>query len=197
MWIPAKRLLDRHKQPPSRREAVAEVSRRLRDEARATAGADEASSASRLKELRTRLAAEFGEVSSCGGCARAYPRPAGAFAGGACCATATERVFSDDEVSALARAGTRPRHLRLPRGEHAGCAFRAPAGCTLNPAHRPNLCVRYVCVELSRELYARGRLELVEGLSDELEDTFQRFAALRAARRERELLAEIHPDLAG
>ncbi len=142
------------------------------------------------------MAGILADVRSCASCATGCVYPHGAFAGGACCGTETHRVFSDEEVAALAAGGTRPRHLTVPAGEHAGCAFRGPSGCSLRAADRPNACIRYVCYELSRELYAAGRLEEVENLAETIQRAFEDLSALREARRERQWLADIHPALA-
>jgi hypothetical protein len=182
--------------PPSRAAEISRLGRKFREEGRGVVSDEERALAAKLKELRVRLASEFGSVSSCRDCARGYPEPAGAFSGGVCCSNATEWVFSEAEIASLALAGTRRRHLRVPRGVQVGCAFRGPRGCTLEVIHRPSVCVRYVCTELSRELYASGRLREVESLSEALEDTFQRFVETRARRLERELWADLHPELA-
>jgi hypothetical protein len=89
-------------------------------------------------------------------------------------------VFDEDEVAALALGGTRPRHLQPPEGDHAGCAFRGPTGCSLNPVDRPSLCVRFVCRELESELRASGDWERVRNLTRQLECTFARFVKARA-----------------
>ena len=192
--IPAARLTARLRQPRSRKSELAALGRRFRAEERAgRPGEAERELAGRLRRLRARLAGEFGAVTSCGGCAGGKSWPAGAFSGGHCCSGDTGDVFTDREVAALVYGGTRPRHLRAPRTEHAGCAFRGPRGCTLAAADRPNLCARYVCTELRRELHARGRLAAVETLIDEMADAFARLSSLRDARLERAWLADIHP----
>lgn len=138
--------------------------------------------ASRLRALREELTASFGEVRSCASCARGLPAPAGRFEGGHCCSGATDDVFSDVEVAALSTGGTRGRDLRAPRSDHAGCAFRGDSGCTLAVRDRPNLCVRFACRSLSRELFEGGALPRVEALTEEMEAAFARFSALRAER---------------
>ena len=95
----------------------------------------------------------------------------------------------------LARAGTRPRHLRAPRGDHAGCAFRGATGCTLPPAHRPQRCVHYTCNLLRRELRARGELAPVDELLAELQRLMARFVELRRARLDDELAAPLEAAL--
>ena len=105
---------------------------------------------------------------ACATCAVGKPGERGAYAGGDCCSGRAENVFSDDEVAALAQAGTRPRDLVPARGPAAdpGCAFRGPTGCSLAVAHRPTVCVRYACQALQRQLHRSGRH--VEALAAEL-----------------------------
>ncbi len=138
--------------------------------------------ADELRELRPRVLAAFEGVEACGGCGRGRSLPHGRWSGGFCCGGRTDGVFDDDEVAALALAGTRPRDLVPPAGDHAGCAFRGPQGCSLDARDRPNLCVRFVCRELEAELRASGRWEHTRVLSRRLEATFARFVlALEAS----------------
>jgi hypothetical protein len=145
--------------------------------------AEERAIASRLRELRAEVAAEFDGVGACRGCASGKPAPHGRFAGGFCCGGKTEGVFDEDEVAALAAGGTRPRHLRPPAGEHAGCAFRGPESCSLDARDRPTLCVRFVCRELEAELRERGEWARVRGATRRLEEEFARFVRARRERR--------------
>jgi hypothetical protein len=123
--------------------------------------------------------AAFEQVRACGGCGRGRSLPHGRWDGGFCCGGRTEGVFDDDEVAALALAGTRPRDLRVPDGDHAGCAFRGPRGCVLSPVDRPSLCVRFVCRELEAELREDGAWERTRALTRQLEATFARFVRAR------------------
>ena len=189
MFVSIARLLTR--QLRSRAEELVALKRRLRAE-RATSERDEAL---RIRALKARLAAAAGAVSSCGRCAAGRPWPGGAYDGGHCCSGRTEELFSADEVAALAQAGTRPRDLVAPRGEHPGCAFRGPTGCTLGAEHRPALCLRFVCDDLRRELHRAGKLDEVEALAAELEQALARFAAALAARRDREWLEAVTREL--
>jgi hypothetical protein len=182
--VPVERLLLRIRQVPSRARELVALRRRLHRDPHA--GDEERALAEELRTLKLRIAAAVGAVSSCGGCATG---PRTAFAGGACCSGVTAELFSDDELAALALAGTRPRHLRAPRSEHDGCAFRALDRCTLAVEHRPQRCVHYTCDLLRRELHARGELDTVEALLDELQHTMQRFVALRGTRLDDELFA--------
>jgi hypothetical protein len=113
------------------------------------------------------------------------------WAGGHCCSGPTRNLFTDEELAALRLSGTTPHVLRLPRGAHAGCAFRGPLGCSLDAAHRPSLCVRYTCRALEAEI-GRGRSRsAVRDLQRKLGAQFERFVAARHARLEQEDLAEL------
>lgn len=147
--------------------------------------------AAELRALRLELSAAVGAVESCKSCAIGHPPPHGHFQGGHCCGLQTEDAFNDDEVAALAQAGTRPADLSLPRGDHAGCAFRGPGGCSLDLPHRPNLCVRYLCPDLKRELHRRGDLSAIEGIGARLESAYLRFITLRKARLDEEEAAAL------
>jgi hypothetical protein len=184
--IPVSRLARRLRQPRSRHDEVRALRRRLAAAAREPAGTEEIRVARELRQLRVELSAAFGDVASCAGCARGRPEATGSFDGGYCCGTRTEAVFTDDEVAALALAGTRGRDLRPPRGEHAGCSFRGATGCTLAPGDRPVICGHYVCRELERELATTGQLSQVLALADAVQDRFRAFARLRRRRREDE-----------
>ena len=186
MLVPIERLLQRR----SRYLELVALRARLKTE-RASAYGEDQAAALHIRSLKLRLAATAGRVSSCGGCAAGKPWPRGAYAGGDCCSGVTEHLFADTEVAALAQAGTRPRDLTAPRGDHPGCAFRGSAGCTLEVAHRPTVCVRYACDGLLRELHQLGRLDEVEALSAELLQALQQFETRLAERRDRALVDEI------
>lgn len=155
---------------------------------------DELALARRMRELRVEISASLGQVQACGGCCEAMPDPG---RGGHCCGSRTEDVFVEDEVAALAAAGTRGRHLRAPEDPLPGCAFRGSLGCSLEAAHRPNVCIRYLCGELRAELAGRGDLVAILERVDELEELYCAFIERRGARREREWLAAIDPRLVG
>ncbi|HNK46908.1 MAG TPA: hypothetical protein PKL17_19140 [Pseudomonadota bacterium] len=182
MWIPLAHLFDRLRQPKTRAFEVRRLREKLRDEDMAQAGPDERACAAELLRLRKLLKAAIGEVQSCRTCAIGHPPPHGHFAGGHCCGLQTEDAFNDDEIAALRLSGSLPRDLRLPRGDHAGCAFRGPTGCSLRVENQPNLCVRYLCPDLFREVYGRGDGAKIEALCDEMEAVYLRFIKLRAAR---------------
>jgi choline dehydrogenase-like flavoprotein len=131
--------------------------------------------AKELRELRPRVLAAFAAVNACHGCAKGRSEPHGHWSGGFCCGGRTDGVFDDHEVAALALGGTRPGDLQAPPGDHAGCAFRGPEGCSLDARDRPNLCVRFVCRELEAELREDGAWPAVRALTRELETTFARF----------------------
>lgn len=193
--IAARYLVDRMRQPRSRAEEARRLRLRFATEAgrpvEGSAESPEAAVAAELRGLRLELTAAVGAVESCKSCAIGHPPPHGRFAGGHCCGLATEDAFNDDEVAALGLAGTRPRDLTLPRGDHAGCAFRGPGGCSLGLVHRPNLCVRYLCPDLKRELHRRGDLAAIEELGERLESAYLRFITLRKARLDEEEAAAL------
>ena len=195
MLIPVERLLLRVRQVPSRADELLALRRRLRSEQAARAGDEERATAIEIRALKVRIAAALREVSACTSCATGRRPPRGVFPGGDCCSGVTADLFSDDEVAALARAGTRPRHLRAPRTAHAGCAFRGATGCTLPPAHRPQRCVHYICNLLRRELRARGELAPIDLLLAELQRLMSRLVTLRSARLDDELLAPLEEAL--
>lgn len=184
--IAARYLVDRMRQPRSRADEARRLRLRFAAEAwgvcERSGEAPESAAAVDLRALRLELAAAVGAVESCKSCAIGHPPPHGHFAGGHCCGLQTEDAFNDDEVAALAQAGTRPADLSLPRGDHAGCAFRGPGGCSLDLPHRPNLCVRYLCPDLKRELARRGDLAAIEEIGERLESAYLRFISLRKAR---------------
>jgi len=194
--IPVERLLLRVRQVPVRAEELLVLRQRLRREQAAGVGDEERATAIAIRALKVRISAALREVSACTSCAAGRRRPRGTFPGGDCCSGVTADLFSDDEVAALARAGTRPRHLRAPRTEHAGCAFRGATGCTLTAAHRPQRCVHYTCNLLRRELRARGELAAIDVLLAELAHLMRRFVTLRGARLDDELLAPLEEALA-
>jgi hypothetical protein len=131
-----------------------------------------------LARQRVALSVAMGDVRACSGCARGRPLPEGRWSGGQCCSAPTTDVFTDDEVRALALAGTTPARLIAPSGDHAGCAFRGEHGCSLDVVDRPTLCVRYICRELERELTRRGDVRAVKALASELGKVFARFVKL-------------------
>jgi hypothetical protein len=182
--IPIQRLLDRLRHPPSRAEEAAALRRRLvAAPGPGAVSAEEVEAALAIRRLKGELSAAFGEPSSCGGCARGHPPPHGRWNGGHCCGGRTEGVFSDAEVAALRLSGTTPARLVLPpASDHAGCAFRGPEGCSLDPRDRPALCVRYVCRDLEAELRERGRFAAIKALRAELGAAIERFDRLREAR---------------
>lgn len=183
MLIAAIHLLDRLRHPRSRADEADALRRRLA----AAPGPEEASpaeieAAAELRRLREELSRALGAVSSCGRCARGHPLPNGRWDGGHCCGGRTEEIWGDDDIAALRLSGTSPRSLTLPRGDHAGCAFRGAEGCSLPVADRPNLCVRYLCLELQDELRARGDLRPIKALAAALGEAMTRFSRIRAER---------------
>lgn len=188
MLIGAQHLVDRLRHERQRAAELLELRRRLA----ALPGPGEVSGelmalARELRELRERLALALGAVEACSSCAVGHPLPFGKWSGGHCCGGTTDRYFSDDELHALALAGTTAARLRAPRGEQAGCAFRGPEGCSLSARDRPNLCTRFLCRELERELARRGALAVIAPLQEAIRVTFERFVELRERAAEDEL----------
>lgn len=182
--------------PPSdaidKRGTLRQLRRALRRERAAGRLSDsERDLALRLRVSRERIAAEAGVLQACAHCAALYPLPASAWAGGYCCSGRTEALFDELELAALAAAGTRPRHLRPPRTDAAGCIFRGSDGCSLPPRHRPNKCLRFLCRDAQRELHARGALDLVEALCRDNEQQFEQLARRRLARMEESFCEEL------
>lgn len=192
MLIPLRYLVDRLRHGPDRAAEVHQLRRQLAA-ADTSVPPQEAALAAALHQLRERLSRAIGDVTACRSCAAGHPEPHGHFAGGHCCGAGTFDLFNDDEVAALRLSGTTPGRLRPPAGDFAGCAFRGPAGCSLRAADRPNLCVRYVCPDLARELHRLGRLDGVEALAAEMEAVYLRFIELRARRLDQAALAEDAP----
>jgi hypothetical protein len=179
--VPVRDLVRRLRSPRSRTLEIHAVRERVRAAAAAGASEEAVRLARELRELRPLVSEAFAGVRACAGCGRGRPEPHGHWHGGFCCGGATDGVFDDDEVAALALGGTRPRDLGGPAGDHAGCAFRGPQGCSLDPGDRPNVCVRFACRELEGELRGDGEWRRVRALTRRLETTFARFVRARDA----------------
>ena len=194
MLIAIERLLIRVRQPRSRADELIALRARLRAELAATTVDDEERRLARaVHDKKLAVSAAIANVTSCSSCAKGAPWPRGGYDGGDCCAGVTGDLFDDNELAALAHAGTQPQDLVAPAGSdtHAGCAFRGPRGCTLELDHRPARCVHYVCDTLRRELHSRGRLDGVEASLAELNAEMQRFTAVHRARVDRDVLAPL------
>ncbi len=179
--ISARHLVDRLRQPRARADQLRALRERLECARRVGATSDgERVLGEELRRLRERLDAALGAVRSCSACAAGHPEPFGHWPGGHCCGGRTEEIFTDDELAALAHAGTTPGRLTPPRAELAGCIFRGPSGCSLAVRDRPNLCVRFLCRELEAELRERGDRREISALQAELGRGFARLAGLRA-----------------
>lgn len=195
MLISVRYLVDRLRQPRSRADEALNLRRRLAAEPlRQGISADELAASAELRQLREELSRAIGTVVSCRTCAVGHPPPHGHFAGGHCCGLQTADAFNADEIAALRQSGTRPAHLQLPKGDHAGCAFRGPTGCSIAVPHRPNLCLRYICPDLARELGRRGDLDAIEAIGVRMENAYLRFIHLRRERLDEEELACLQPD---
>jgi hypothetical protein len=196
VFVAIDRLLVRLRHVPSRAAELTEVRDRLRAERRAVPSDEERAAALEVRRIKRAMSAGGGAVTECSRCATGLPGPGGAFTGGYCCSAATADLFNADEVALLAQGGTRLADLPAPRSQHAGCAFRGETGCTLHAEDRPAICVRFHCLELRRELHRHGRLDMVEKLEVELEAAYRTFIHLRAARLDREELAQLLADVA-
>jgi hypothetical protein len=194
--IAVERLLIKLRQPRSRATELIELRRRLRAERAAHVDPEERALAAAILAQKQRVSADLRGVTSCTSCATGQPWPTGHHDGGACCSGSTEVLFDDHELAALAHAGTRPADLTAPGEDHAGCAFRGSAGCTLATAHRPARCVHYICDTLRRELHARGQLDALERELAELDRLMQQLTALHRARLDRETIAPLVAALA-
>jgi hypothetical protein len=190
--IPLRYLVDRVRHPKSRAEVLRELRAILAEQAEwSRASHEERHLALELAALREAMHKGLGEVESCGRCAEGHPLPNGRWQGGHCCGTETHKLFSRAELAALKLSGTTPAKLVGPHSDHAGCAFRGPEGCSLDVADRPNLCVRFICRELSGELRDRGDRPKLRALSKQIEETFICFVAARRARLEDEMLEDL------
>lgn len=177
MLLPLERLLRRRSvEPRSRADELAALRARFRAQpSTGEAGPAAVESARRLRQLRVSMSAAFTDVEACHGCARKRPEPNGHWPGGSCCGARTLDLFTATEVASLKLAGVPFADLRPPRGDHAGCAFRGETGCSLAPEHRPNICVRYVCLELRAELLEKPEWRRISELGAALRDEFARF----------------------
>jgi hypothetical protein len=179
--IPVADLIRRWRSPPSRARDVDAARRRIAGAAKRGGNEEAVALARELRALKPQVLAALANVQACSGCGKGRSLPHGRWDGGFCCGGRTDGVFDDDESAALALGGTRPRHLRAPAGDHAGCAFRGPEGCSLEAEDRPSLCVRFVCRELEGELRASGDFARVRALTRTLETTYARFTKALAA----------------
>ena len=181
--IPVQRLLDRLRHPRSRADDVATLRGRLAALPGPDAAiAEEVEVAIEIRRLKEELSAAFGAPSSCGRCARGHPWPHGRWNGGHCCGGRTEGVFTDAEITTLRLSGTTPARLALPPpSDHAGCAFRGPEGCSLDPGDRSEICARYVCRDLEAELREQGDWGVVKALRAELRSAVEHLGRLREA----------------
>jgi hypothetical protein len=176
MLLPIERLFRKR---DSRDEELATLRARFRSQPSAReAGADVVASAARLRELRVAMSRAFANVDACSSCGKKRPEPHGHWKGGACCGSRTLDLFTKHEVASLALAGIRARDLEPPKGDHAGCAFRGERGCSLTPEERPNICVRYICLELREELLAKPEWREISKLGAALRDEYARFESL-------------------
>ncbi|HEY5937735.1 MAG TPA: hypothetical protein VIU61_23970 [Kofleriaceae bacterium] len=193
MLIAVERLLIKIRQPRSRAAELIALRRRLRAERARDVDDEERALAREVLARKLAVSAELTAVSSCRSCATGAPWPRGGYDGGDCCAGVTADLFDDNELAALAHAGTRPQDLHPPAGAdaHAGCAFRGPTGCSLEVTHRPGRCVHYLCETLRGELHARGQLDAMEARLGELNRTMQQFVTVHQARADLDIVMPI------
>lgn len=180
MLISPRMLVDRLRHPRSRADELARLRARFQAQPSArdaTEGQREL--ALRMRALRLELSAAVGRVDACSGCARGHPHPSGRWDGGHCCGGRTLDIWSAAETFALKLGGTSATKLEAPRGDHAGCAFRGATGCSLLPADRPSICLKYVCVDLRTELRARDDWGRIAALARELDAAMKAFEATR------------------
>lgn len=195
VFISVRYLLDRLSGARARAEELYSVRRRLNDkEEPDVAGDTETQLAVRLRQLREELMARVGPVQACAHCVQ--PRST-TWPGGFCCSGHTEALFTDHELAALRLSGTTAGALKPPRARQAGCVFRGSKGCSLKVAHRPCLCVRFVCGELQRELETRGDRAAIARLQNELRLVFDRFVQQRNQRIESDSFARLEASLRG
>lgn len=190
--LSARHLVDRLRHPRTRADDLLRLRERLGAISRADASPQEVALAAEMRGLRESLHAALRDVASCSSCAVGHPLPNGRWDGGHCCGTRTDAVYSDVEVRSLALAGTRAGDLVAPGGDHAGCAFRGESGCSLPPAHRPSLCVTYVCRELQGELEGHADRDAIRALKSRLDAARRRFL-LAVEAREAERNAKLEP----
>jgi len=170
--ISPRMLLDRIRHPRSRADDLAALRARFRaTPSRLSASESQRAMATRLRELRVLLSEAFASVEACHGCAKGHPLPSGRWDGGHCCGGKTLDIWSPEEVFALKLAGVSATSLAPPAGDHAGCAFRGPTGCSLTAADRPSICVRYVCFELRAELKETPEWKRISALAREIRET--------------------------
>ena len=179
MLISPRQLLDRLRHPRTRADELSALRARFRAlPTRRESSPERIASAETLRRLRGELSRATGSPSSCTTCAKGHPEPAGHWRGGHCCSGRTLDIWSQDECAALKLAGTDAADLEPPRGDHAGCTFRGERGCSLPPEDRPSLCLRYVCLDLRKELNETGEWADVARLGDALTREQKRFATL-------------------
>jgi hypothetical protein len=191
--VPLRRLLNRFRHGAQRAQELHELRERYEEEpGPADVDPDDVTLAKELLRLREELSQAFSSASveACTSCAEGHPLPYGRWPGGHCCGSRTDVLFTNDELLAMKLAKVTLEPMVPPPSEQSGCAFRGPAGCSLPPANRPNLCVAYTCRDLERELRRQPDTEDLLRLQAELRSTFERFALRQRARREAELLGQ-------
>lgn len=178
MLISPRQLLDRLRHPRSRADDLAALRARFHAQpSRRESSPERIAIAERLRDLKVQMARATAAPTVCTGCSKGHPEPAGHWSGGHCCSGETLRIWSRAECAALKLTGTDAAALEPPRGDHAGCAFRGPRGCSLAPEDRPSLCLRYVCLDLRAEMKETGTWPEVARLGAALARELTRFEA--------------------
>ena len=173
---PRKRFIPWWLAAPSQRRADLQQVRQGLREARQERRWDPAT-LERLIAARKAITGSQGRLRACETCARGCDPPHGHWEGGFCCGGQTAELFSPQELAALAAIGVKPRELSPPASrEQAGCTFRGPKGCSLTAEVRPNVCLWYLCRDVSQELGHAGRGKEVGAHAKELEQAFIAFA---------------------
>lgn len=176
MLISVRHLVDRVRYPRTRADELAALRARFRAQPeKREATREQIELARRLRVLRIAMAEALGSVEGCRSCAKGHPQPAGRWDGGHCCGGRTLDIWSADEVAAVKLGGTDIAKVPVPRDDHAGCVFRGSTGCSLAPADRPTICVRYLCNDLRRELRARPDWPEIAAIARDLADTYRRW----------------------
>jgi hypothetical protein len=174
--ISPQQLVDRWRHPRSRADELASLRARHRAQPpRRATSPTKREAADRMRVVRRQLSDALAEVSACRTCAKGHPEPEGRWSGGHCCGGNTLQIFSAAEVASLKAAGTKTGDWTPPDSAHAGCAFRGPTGCSLEPEDRPSICLRYICLDLRRELLERGDGRAILALASELAQLMDAF----------------------
>ena len=142
--------------------------------------------AKEMLQLRREITTLLNEQpnTACSTCAKRHPLPTSLWNGGLCCSGKTANLFSDDEVASLVASKIRKIVLTPPSNKQAGCLFRGATGCSLSPDFRPNICIYYMCRDLSKELSLNNRFKTIHQKGEQLQKKFQEFQETRKTRQD-------------